>query len=820
MNCVISGIGTVTSVGRDTQGIWEKATKGEIGIRPVQQWDAKGCNTDRFGEIELTNDALQSLLPSTLYSQQILPYERGELLFVKAFEEAINDAGFNREALCEKRVGIFIGTSLSGFTTLEREYTEYLKKGTPPSIQSFLVFPINTVADRLAYEYQLKGPRFIFSTACSASLHSVVWARTFLEAGEIDVAVLGGTDPLSLISMAGFSSLQCLAKTSASPFSTTDAGISVGEGAGVLIMEKEEDFAKRSSRQYYGIISGCAGTSDAYHPTASDPTGLTIKECITQALSGIDEINTKKVYIMAHGTGTQHNDVVETRAIRMIPNVPKLKVSSLKGTFGHTLGASGTIELALLCKSLNEEKCLPTANFSLERPGCNLDYVKNKSISYPFDVGVKNAFAFGGNNLTVSIVKDKSIIKEREKPEEEDIVITGIGMLTGFGSLSPEEMVAKVSQGENCIKKIHPIQGFRRKKTIRKAAIIETETLKQICLKKRIKNYRKMDRISMVAVVTSGDALRDSGLKISSKNNLRVGLISGTSTGPLESITNFYTDVINKGTEFANASLFPNTVINAHAGYINMEFNIKGYTTVVSQGNISDLTVMDLAVKAINSGQCDAVLVGATAEYSSEYHRALIDLGSISDEYRIYDDRTNGYILGEGSVFFVLERKSSALQRGARIYSTIKKVYLSGDPVLPSTPRYEYNPLVNLFEKHFAEQKREPSLIYGNGIALKPLNVLEAKAVEGCFPEVPLLTYTEQFGHIPGVNSFVNLAMHIMTKGKYYPYLQNTSKPIAPNIRVSSAEIKKDGEVIFTSVVEGGTSGYIQLGSGQSDPVD
>ena len=311
-NIGISGIGALTAAGDDLDQAWASFLRADVCIRPVEAWDTKGCATGYAGEIRRSNSELHAGL-GVISSHRSLPMERGEILLFRAFQEALSSAGLDRERLAGKRVGIFLGSSLCGFTNLEREYPAFLRDGSAVTAAGLLAFPINLGADRLAYEYGLRGPRLSFSTACSASLHAVIWGWQYLERGWIDLAVAIGTDPLSMISLAGFSALDALAREASTPFSTRDEGLSLGEGGGVVLLERSHDVRARGASLLVSL-SGFGCNSDAYHVTASDPTGRGIGNCMKSALTGIDHEGLREgLFVAAHGTGTPHNDKVETQ---------------------------------------------------------------------------------------------------------------------------------------------------------------------------------------------------------------------------------------------------------------------------------------------------------------------------------------------------------------------------------------------------------------------------------------------------------------------------------------------------------------------------
>lgn len=809
----ISGIGLISPSGLSVQENWERMKRGDVCIEPIRKWDPTGCMTQNFGEIRPDDDELLQSLKNPVESAKRYPPERGDILLFKAFEEAVEDAFLNQEDVRDSRTGLFIGTSLSGMTLLEKEFTRHIQNGTPIRNKTLLSFSMSTGMDRLAYEYRLQGPKFLFSTACSASLHTVIWASDYLINNEIDLAVIGGVDPMSMISMTGFSSLKLEAKNAGTPFSTKEVGVSIGEGAGVIILEKMSSLKKRGRSDCYSIVSGYHGNADAYHPTASDPKGTSIRICLENVLKNIEEPNGKKYYYVSHGTGTQHNDLVESRAVRQIDTFSdNLKVTSIKSMIGHTLGASGIVELATLAKSCKENTLLPTANFTEPRPGADLDIVRNREENAKFDVGIKSSFAFGGNNVSVSLVKDVQILKKSlpgEQSTREPVAVTGIGLVSPYNTLSLEEITERIIRGESSVRSVSPVSGYSNKKSYSRAGRIDDQFIDRSCSALRIKNHRKMDRISKISSLAAVQALKDSGLRVTFGNAYDIGLISATNVGAVESIGSFYADFLKKGAEFADAGLFKNTVTNAHAGYINLETRIKGYTTVLAQGLGSGLSAVALASRALNSGKCKAVLAGATSEYSPFFHKAVIDIGMAADEPSYYDHSTRGITPGESGAYMMLEKLDDALARNAEIYTVIDQVSVGNDHVFPGTFDYSRNPLKELFAdlKDF-----EPDVLFGDGYGHKAVNLMESRAFAESFGSVPATSFSDYFGYVHGAAPIINTIMFSLLSSKgVIPSLLKTQNPLNNSFVTENPVNTELRRGIISTIAEGGTSGFIAV---------
>lgn len=756
----IVGIGIVSCAGLNVAENWSTMLKGKTAIGRLRDIDTDGLGSPNGGQVPYSNEDLMGRLRNRPKSQARLPLERGEILLLLAFEEAVADAGYDMERFRDQRVALLVGTSLSGFTNMEREFRRFQSVNRDKMRPSaYLTYPLHICLDRLAYEYGLSGPRYLFSTACSASLHPIAVAHSLFARDEIDTAIIGGTDPLSVMSLAGFSSLKFLARDGCSPFSSTDVGISVGEGAGVLVLRREEP-AKERPKSSYATVAGFAGTSDAYHPTASDPTGETIRTCIREAIGGFD-LKSRTVFVMSHGTGTPHNDVVETRAIKQVEQLEGARVGALKSIIGHTLGASGAIELAVLAKSVSDGQLTPIANFTTGRPGCDLKYCTESAATGVNPVGVKNAFAFGGNNVVVVIDGSRSSPPTLAAPwNEESVVVTGIGVVSPFDIYDTSELYETLESGRTSLSSVDPVRGFNRTRTTSSVGLVDQERLTEQCAALRFKNTRKMDRISRMAAAAAAMAARDGGQKITPSNSREIGLVSATATGPLESVHGFYRQLLEKGVRRADANVFPNTVVNAHLGYVSIELKVKGYTTVISQGASSPYAALQTAHDLICSEQCGAVLVGAVCEYSVPFHRALIDIGWAFDGelQPSYMAEPNGNIIAEGAVFFLIERESRARERGAACYARLLDVIVGGEPGFPGTYQFSNNPLVPLLDR-MKRRRGAPTYFAGDGNGLRQDHMSEVNAVRAVYHDTPITSASPYFGLSIGVTPFYNLAL-------------------------------------------------------------
>lgn len=802
----IVGCGAITAVGDTLIDSYHNINLAREGISAIRHWDLEHSTAKYAGEVKHSDTELLKLI-APVKSHAKIPLDRSEILLFKAFEEALSNMNVSADYFAGKKVGLFYGTSLSGFVNFEKGYIRNYTKHDFVSPKSFISFPISFALDRLAYEYGLSGPRLCFSTACSSSLHAIIWGSEYLKSALVDVAICLGADPLSLISITGFNSLESLAQVRCTPFSEGDLGLSLGEGAGAVILERTETVNARNGKSR-AWVAGYACNSDAYHITASDPTGRGISNCINDALKGIKPaLHTENIFVAAHGTGTPHNDKVETRAIlNSFGSAQNLLLSSAKSCIGHTLGASGIIELALLLQSLEAQKAYPTTNFTKARSGCDLNYVQNQPQDFNFNLGVKNAFAFGGNNVSVSVTNHvNNVILHKSELQKPTVAVTGIYQISSAGS-GLDSLRAALVNGNDFFTPVDlPNKQLYKKGLSTKAAKISDDLLKDLVKKFRIKNSRRMDRFTQMACVAAMGCIKEAGVKITPSNASRIAIIANTGTGHISSVQNFYDGVLNKGLNNGDPSLFPNTVLNAHIGHLTIETGIKGYTTVIANGDVGAVNSLVLAQSLLESNAADYVLLGASTEYNGAYHKAMAALGLSYDFLKPYTPEAKGYVLGEGAVFLMLERETDAGKRSAQIHCVLDSVYADGLPVFPGTFRDPFNSLAKIYERYYSAKDFAPHAVFGVGKSIKQHDNFEIKALDILPKDTPLLSASPVLGYIPGVAPLINLAAWLSI-GDTTNIWQNS--PALCQNKITEQKLHK---VLFNALTEGGNAGTFAM---------
>jgi 3-oxoacyl-[acyl-carrier-protein] synthase II len=391
---VITGMGVCTPLGMSLSALSHAVLNALSSITMITRFDASMFHSELASSFDLHND------PSFLRNRQSW-FDRGTHLLMHALEEALKNAHLN--ALEDReRISVIVGSSHSGIESAEQLCRHFQQDKTADiDKRVFLSSLIDQPASVTCRKLRALGIKLTFSSACASSNTAIGVALDLINDDLSDIVIVGGTDTISLSILAGFSSLSAVSKSPTAPFSNP-LGLSLGEGAGVIVVENLAHALKRGARLIAEIL-GYGLSGDAYHETAPDIEGLGVSSAISSALvhSGLrpDQID----YVSAHGTGTEANDAAEIKGtVRVIGN--KIPISSSKSFIGHTLGASGVLEaiITLLCV---EQGYVPhTKNFRGPRDSCpNLNYVPNVPQKMPVRFFLNNNFGFGGNNSSVII---------------------------------------------------------------------------------------------------------------------------------------------------------------------------------------------------------------------------------------------------------------------------------------------------------------------------------------------------------------------------------------------------------------------------------
>ncbi|MBL0387158.1 beta-ketoacyl-[acyl-carrier-protein] synthase family protein [Tumebacillus sp. ITR2] len=671
---VVTGIGIICANGKNVEEFWRNVTDNKSGIRLVSTIPMSGINTEYAGEIDGYN-------PDDHFApKEAEKYDIAGQLSIIAAREAAQVAKYDLAASDPYRVGVILGTSLGGMRSGEQFHEQWVKEGIENADPSLLYnYVIHIPVDSVSHYMKLKGPKSVISNACAAGTNSIGYAADIIRSGKADAMFAGGVDPLCRLSMSGFNTLGALAPEPCAPFSKSN-GLNIGEGAGVLLLERM-DLALERGATILGEVLSYALSADAYHITAPDPAGAGGMRSMRRTLEKAALPETAVDYVNGHGTGTNANDSSEPIGVRTLfgHDVP---VSSTKSMIGHMLGAAGASEGVISVLAINDSFIPATINFDHEADKFKeLDFVRDTGRTKELDTVMSNSFAFGGNNASLLLGKFKQDREVPAVPAKKRALITGLGALAG-NSANAEELFAKFQAGENTFSAIENFDTERYVST-HGAQIPEVPYRKLV----NPALLRRMDDLGKQATAVTKMALDDAKLKIDSKNSERVGVLFATGTGPLKTVEAFNRTVILKGAEAAEALLFPNTVMNAAAGHICLNFKIKGPTTTITSGGTAGINALFYATQLIQYGDADAVIVVTGDEFNETMvagHSRVPGYLTAGNSSKPFGAGLDGTVLGEACVAFVVESEESALARGAKVYGELKGFGLTSDSSGPA----------------------------------------------------------------------------------------------------------------------------------------
>jgi 3-oxoacyl-[acyl-carrier-protein] synthase II len=390
---VITGMGIFCSIGKNVGEFLQSLKEGRSGIGPISLFDTSKYPSRIGAEI-------REYQPKEFFGKRELKkLSRTDQFALIAAEEAVKKSSIN--SYTSEEVGICLGAGAGGMFEAEAYHREILLKGkSNPSL--VLPFIPSFTTSRVAERFQFSGPRVTVTTACSSSATSIGYGADLIRNGKAKVVLCGGSDALSELTFGGFNSLKAMDPSPCRPFDKTRAGMSLGEGAAILILESLDEAVKRGVKIYAEFLGYEIG-GEAYHITAPEPTGVAEARIIMGAMEESRVKPSQVDYINAHGTGTPHNDKVETLSIKKVfgKRAYSIPVSSIKSMVGHCLGAAGAVEAVASILSVVHDFIPPTVNHFEGDEECDLDYVPGSSREMKVRVVLSNSFAFGGNCTTL-----------------------------------------------------------------------------------------------------------------------------------------------------------------------------------------------------------------------------------------------------------------------------------------------------------------------------------------------------------------------------------------------------------------------------------
>ncbi len=406
---VITGMGVVSPFGDGTDIFWDSLIAGKSGISKVSLFDASGLNCRVAAECR-DFDATKYMDP-----KEVKRSDRYTHFAIAATKLAVEDAGITEENVDHNRMGVLIGSGVGGMDTIEKQSGAFLQSG-PRRVSPFMIPNLitNIAGGTVAIMLGAKGVNFSVVSACATGTHAIGEALLHLQSGREDVIVAGGSEAaVTGLSFAGFCAMKAMAtdfndepEKASRPFDLNRGGFVMGEGAGVIVLERLEHALKRGAK-IYCEVAGYGATCDAYHITSPDIEGRGLAHCLERVVADAGIKPEDVDYINAHGTSTPYNDKFETLAIKKVfgDHAYKMMVSSTKSMTGHLLGAAGAIEAVVCAKTIQTGMVAPTINYETPDPECDLDYVPNVARKADVKIAVSTNLGFGGHNGTLLFKK-------------------------------------------------------------------------------------------------------------------------------------------------------------------------------------------------------------------------------------------------------------------------------------------------------------------------------------------------------------------------------------------------------------------------------
>ena len=398
---VVTGVGLVSPVGIGTEETWKALLAGRSGAGPITLFDASQ-HSSRFACEVKGFDPLR-----WVEKKEVKKMDRFIQFAIAAADFALRDSGLEVRGENSEMVGVYIGSGIGGFATIEREHTTLMERG-PSRISPFFIPAaiVNLASGWISIRSGARGPNSATCTACTTSAHAVGDSYRLIQRGEADAMIAGGSEAaITPLGVGGFAAMRALStrneepERASRPFDKERDGFVIGEGSGILILEELEAARRRGAHIYCEVV-GYGMSSDAYHISAPCEDGDGAYRVMNRALKDARIAPSAIGYINVHGTSTPQGDKVEVVAIKRVfgEHARKLPISSTKSMTGHLLGAAGGLEAGITALALRDQVLPPTINYEHPDPDCDLDFVTNQSRRVRLEHALTNSFGFGGTN--------------------------------------------------------------------------------------------------------------------------------------------------------------------------------------------------------------------------------------------------------------------------------------------------------------------------------------------------------------------------------------------------------------------------------------
>ncbi|WP_296651503.1 beta-ketoacyl-[acyl-carrier-protein] synthase family protein [Paraburkholderia sp.] len=800
---VVTGMGHLSSIASNVPEFKQALLNKVCGIKPSERFAA-------YFEHANASEVLQDVTYENLTPEVEASLDKAALWAYKVGYEALSQAKADDLAFREK-TGLIIGVSSAGteayMPVIEGDYEKFSLQKT--MISGSFASSSAIVSGLLG----LKGGFELVATACTASTNAVGMGFDQIQNGKNPAVLVVGTEPLYLPTFAGFYALHAMKPEPASPFSG-NPGMSIGEGAGAILIEEYEHAVARGAT-ILGEIVSYATSGDGYHETAPDPRAEGAVQVMRAALANA-QIGPQDIqYVNAHGTGTEANDRCETLAMKKVfPDIADIRVSSTKAYVGHNIGSAGIIELVACFLTLPEGKVLPTLNFTTPRANFDLNYVPNEFQEARVDLFMKNNYAFGGNNCCI-VASTRAEASPATHYEPKRVAITGIGAVSSLGhdfqsivagvweARSAGEVSKLIGENDVGFKEAARtlLESFSANEDVSNylrskcgdggiEELLEQSvwlhSVQDLDPRKYLRRFdsRKANAICTFALLAITQAMKQADRKIK-RDGHDLGLILGMAKGPQTTVDRYLKSLFPEPTK-VRTSEFPGALMNAISTFCSITEGIKGYNTTLATGANAALGALSYAYELVRQDLQPQVLAGGSDENFSKFWAYLqameegLQLTTRPEDFQVYSEEGRGFLPGEGAGILFLEDYQHAKNRGVPVLAEIvgygkasDGCYFDGDNWSARSAS-----MAGAIRQAMDEAGITPhdvDLICGSSKGTQRSDHIELDAIRSIWGDrtnqVPLVNYTACFGMVDSCVSILNMAVviEIMKRGEIPP---------------------------------------------------
>jgi len=583
---VITGLGAVTALGATAPETWERLLRGERAFSEITLFTADDYRVQLVAEVPG--------LPRTGGDG----FSRTSELGLRAAREALADAGFVEHSSRPRRFGLVMAGSTAGMLETESTLAVILSpEGAvdhavrEEALGRMLSHPLSAPTDRLA---RTLGPFTrvrSLSSACSSGANALLVGATWLELGLVDAVLCGAADALCRVTLSGFNALGALDPEGARPFDRRRRGLTLGEGAGFVVLERAHD-ARARAKDAICTLLGWSARAEAHHITNPEPTGDAPARAMLGALARAGLTAADVDYVNAHGTGTPLNDPMESRALARVlgEHLARVPVSSQKGQIGHTLASAGAIEAAITALAIAKGVLPPTGGLEEPDPQCPLQHVR-RATERPLRAALSSSFGFGG--MDTVLVFGRADAQAPPAAQRRAVVITGVAAITPAGLVEGAalaELPGRLTTGDAI------------------AFDFEASLVRD--------RARRLDRGSRLAALTSERALggKDGAVPEDARD---AGVVLGNAFGSVDATSAYMRRLREKGARLASPADFPGLVPSSPAGHVSIYLGLKGPTLVVADLAATGECAVTQGYELVAAGELGRVAVVAVEEQSA-----------------------------------------------------------------------------------------------------------------------------------------------------------------------------------------------------------